>query len=262
MSFAKEVWEKFSTLNVNEHTEKKGNSNFQLTYLSWTWAIKMLFDNYPESEYTFEEDKTFPDDTVEVAVTVTVKDGDKSLSRRMTLPVMDHKNASVKNPTSRHRSDARQRCLVKCLALFGLGLYIYAGEDLPDSEKDKAEANVIEQEIKDMFFAYLASENALGLSAFMKSLPQETQTALFNAFPDGQKTSGKAKARELEKAGFEAWDELVADIEGMMAGDDGYGLMEATGELSSVEKKYLRWRLGESKSAELGRIINESKAAA
>lgn len=132
MSFAKEVWDRLSAINVNEHTERKVN----LTYLSWSWAWATLMENYPESWFQFEEPHVYPDGTVEVRVNVCVVDGEKRLSRSMWLPVMDHRNNAIPNPDARRVSDTKMRCLVKCLALMGLGHYIYAGEDIPPVEKD------------------------------------------------------------------------------------------------------------------------------
>jgi hypothetical protein len=58
--------------------------------------------------------------------------------RMMWLPVMDHRNNAIKNPDARKISDTKMRCLVKCLAMFGLGHYIYAGEDVPSTEQESA----------------------------------------------------------------------------------------------------------------------------
>ena len=55
----------------------------------------------------------------------------KGMSRDCMLPVMDNKNQAVKNPDARKVSDAMMRCLAKCIACFGIGLYVYAGEDIP-----------------------------------------------------------------------------------------------------------------------------------
>jgi hypothetical protein len=55
---------------------------------------------------------------------------------KMQLPVMDNRNNAISNPDSRKISDASMRCLAKCIACFGIGLYIYAGEDLPNGEMD------------------------------------------------------------------------------------------------------------------------------
>ena len=136
MSFAKEIWDKFSNMDVNVHTEKRG----QFTFLSWTWAWDALMREYPESTYDYD-DAIFVGDTLEVRVSITVKSGEDELTRSMWLPVMDYKNNAIPNPTSRDVSDARMRCLVKCLAMFGLGHYIYAGQDLPSKpEKPKKPA--------------------------------------------------------------------------------------------------------------------------
>jgi len=130
MSFAKEVWTTLAAIDCNDKISKKMN----LSYLSWAWAWAQLMNHYPESEYDFLEPVIDDSGSVEIWCAVTVKDGDKSLKRMMWLPVMDHKNNSIIKPSSRQVSDTRMRCLTKCLAMFGLGHYIYAGEDLPDPE--------------------------------------------------------------------------------------------------------------------------------
>ena len=90
--------------------------------------------NYPESSYEFAPEKYFQDGTCEVGVTVTVKDGENEISRYMWLPVLDHKNKPIPNPNAFDINKNKMRCLVKCISMFGLGLYIYAGEDLPEAE--------------------------------------------------------------------------------------------------------------------------------
>lgn len=136
VSFPGQVWQKLSRIDCSEKVEKKGSGNYTLTYLSWAWAWATLMDHYPESDYLFEEPVTFPDGTQEVWVTVTVREGENALERRMWLPVMDHRNKPIINPTSFQINTTRMRCLAKCLAMFGLGHYIYAGEDIPRPEND------------------------------------------------------------------------------------------------------------------------------
>lgn len=130
----REVWETLSSINVNEHTESKMN----LTYLSWAWAWKILKDNYPNAAYAFQawgdsdsyvDYMEYPDDTGAVQCTVYIGN---LVKESMWLPVMDNRNNAIKNPNARQISDAKMRCLVKCISMLGLGLYIYAGEDLPD----------------------------------------------------------------------------------------------------------------------------------
>jgi len=132
MTLAAEIWTTLSKINVNENIEKKGN----LSYLSWTWAWSKLMEHFPDSYYHFE-DRKLENGTVEVTCILSIHKGDQSVSRHMWLPVMDHKNNSIINPSSRMISDAKMRCLVKAIGIMGLGLYIFAGEDLPAAEKER-----------------------------------------------------------------------------------------------------------------------------
>ena len=77
----------------------------------------------------------YPDGTGEVRCRISID----NLTREMTLCVMDFKNNAVKNPNSSQVNNSKMRCLTKCLAMFGLGHYIYAGEDLPEDVEDEIE---------------------------------------------------------------------------------------------------------------------------
>ena len=122
------VWKTLSAIDCSKHVEKKGN----LSYLSWAWAWQTLMEHYPDSTYTFSDPMTLCGDTVEVSVSVTVK----GATHTMWLPVMDNRNKAIVLPTARDISDARMRCLVKAIAMHGLGIYLYAGEDLPAAVQD------------------------------------------------------------------------------------------------------------------------------
>jgi hypothetical protein len=125
------VWADLSAINVNDHVQKKGN----LSYLSWSWAWSTLMSKYPESYYVFQDNRT-ENGTVMVECVLTIHEGEEVATRTMWLPVMDHRNKAIVDPDTRAISDTRMRCLVKCLAMFGLGFYIYAGEDIPQAEKE------------------------------------------------------------------------------------------------------------------------------
>ena len=121
-----------NAIDVNKHTEKKNG----LTYLSWAWAWGELKKRYPDSFYTvYENDKGwnyFTDDmTAWVKTGVTVC----GIEHIEYLPVMDHRNRSIPlgSITSFDVNKTIQRSLTKAVARHGLGLYIYAGEDLPDA---------------------------------------------------------------------------------------------------------------------------------
>lgn len=122
-----------SKIDVSEHTEKKGN----YTYLSWAWAVKVLLEEFPKATWQIH---TFVDNGIEspymrtnagcfVQVSVEI---DKVI-RTQIHPVLDHMNKTVDEPNAFQVNTSIQRCLAKAIALHGLGLYIYAGEDLPQA---------------------------------------------------------------------------------------------------------------------------------
>lgn len=135
-----EIWSTLSSIDVSKHVEKK----LGLSYLSWAWAWAVLMEEFPDSTYEFSDNEVHQDGSETVHCTIQIK----SVKRSMWLPVMDHKNNAIVKPSARQVSDAKMRCLVKTLAMFGLGHYIYAGEDLPEiksdpkPEKEKQEAKV------------------------------------------------------------------------------------------------------------------------
>lgn len=131
------IFERLSKVNVNDHTEKKNG----LTYLSWAWAWAEVKKAYPASYYTIYESKDgclYHTDgrTCWVKTGVTIVDGETALEHIEYLPVMNARNASIptKDVTSFDVNKAIQRSLTKACARHGLGLYIYAGEDLPEDE--------------------------------------------------------------------------------------------------------------------------------
>lgn len=115
-----------ASINVNKHIEKKNG----LSYLSWAWALDQLMRLDPEASWEYPEPRMFGA-TMMVYCTVTAFGKAKTAH----LPVMDHRNKPIANPDAFAVNTAMQRCLVKAIALHGLGLYIYAGEDLPLSDE-------------------------------------------------------------------------------------------------------------------------------
>jgi hypothetical protein len=110
-------------INVNEHTEKKG----KFTYLSWSWAVDQLLQADPMATWDYQSPMAFGD-TLMVFCSVT------AFGKTMTaqLPVLNAQNKAIANPDAFAVNTAMQRCLAKAIALHGLGMYIYAGEDIPD----------------------------------------------------------------------------------------------------------------------------------
>jgi|TARA_R100001530_G_scaffold99172_1_gene68934 hypothetical protein len=145
----KSVFDTLNNINVNDFTEKKG----RFTYLSWSDAITEVLKVYPETtwvvhEFDFPVNNQRQDEQgyygswikqpymetksgcyVKVSVTID------NITRTQIHPVLDNRNQPVLSPNSFQINTSILRCLTKCLSLFGLGLYIYRGEDLPEEEK-------------------------------------------------------------------------------------------------------------------------------
>lgn len=121
------TYEELRKINVNEHIEKKNN----LTYLSWAWAVDQLFlaDETATWEYRWFQDQPY----LKVGETFMVFCTVKAFGRERTaqLPIMNYKNQAMTEFTTFDLNTTMQRCLAKAISLHGIGLYIYAGEDLP-----------------------------------------------------------------------------------------------------------------------------------
>lgn len=150
MTEKQNMFEKLNAINVNDHTEQKNG----LTYLSWAYAWAEFKSVYPEATYeVYKNEQGLPyvyDPNTGYMVYVTVTAG--GMTHEMWLPVMDSGNNAMKSEPYEIRTKYKtitvkpatmfdvnktiMRALVKCLAMFGLGLYIYAGEDLPECDKE------------------------------------------------------------------------------------------------------------------------------
>ena len=144
-------------LNVNEHTEKKGN----LTYLSWAWAWAEALKADPKANFKVEMfgDKCFMDINGTALVWVTVTLFDKPITCQ--LPVMDNRNKAITNPDAFQINTAIMRCMTKALSLHGLGLYIYAGDDLPEIDATVAIESIQTSKTLDELKAHYTASYAL-----------------------------------------------------------------------------------------------------
>ena len=178
------IFDTLNSINVGEHIEKKNG----LSYLAWAWAWAETKKKFPEATYTIYENKdgwNYHTDgkTAWVKTGVTIE----GLEYIEYLPVMDMRNKSipVDNVTSFDVNKAIQRSLTKACARHGLGLYIYAGEDLPESEQQPVEIpNVSADTLKKEIFAI----------AKIKGYTEEQMTA-----------------NPYKKYGGKMFDELAAD---------------------------------------------------
>ena len=111
-------------IDVSKHIEKKGKFN----YLSWAWAVDQLLQLDPAATWEYKDPTYYHDQTMMVYCAVTAFN--KTMIAQ--LPVMDNYNKPIAQPNAMQVNTAMQRCLAKAIALHGLGLYIYQGEDLPE----------------------------------------------------------------------------------------------------------------------------------
>lgn len=163
-------FEELSKISVNGHTEDKNG----LTYLSWTWAWSEIKKIYPEATYTIKKFENnlpyvYDENTGYMVFTeMTIND----LTYEMWLPVMDGNNKAMLNHEYTYQvkeyeggawtggyitkkvekatmfdvNKTIMRCLVKNIAMFGLGIYIYAGEDYPEGyemSEDEAKGKIV-----------------------------------------------------------------------------------------------------------------------
>lgn len=131
-------------IDVSSKIEKKNG----LSYLSWAWACDQLLQQDPMATWTYGQPVLFGET---VMVFCTVNAFGKSMTAQ--LPVMDYRNKAIPNPDAFAVNTAMQRCLAKAIALHGIGLYIYAGEDLPHEEPEPVDTVALEEMIllsKDM----------------------------------------------------------------------------------------------------------------
>ena len=146
----KSVWSVLSKINCNDKTEKKNG----LTYLSWSWAWGIVKENFADAKYEVHEYNGKPylyDEDLGYMVKTSVTINGDTIP--MHLPVMDGANKAMKNQIYFYKTKYGEksveqasmfdvnktimRCLTKNLAMFGLGHYIYAGEDLPESDEEQ-----------------------------------------------------------------------------------------------------------------------------
>ena len=178
----KSVFETLNAINVNGRTETKNN----LTYLSWAWAWATAKEHYHEATYTIYEDadgvfyhRDHNSAWVKTGVTI------EGIEHIEYLPVMDFRNNSIEliKIKSTDVNKAIQRSLTKALARHGLGLYVYAGEDLPSAEKEqpKVENNktttvevkgIPDDKMMDML-RYVAENKELGLKQLVANIEQK-----------------------------------------------------------------------------------------
>ena len=134
-----DIWKKLYVIDVSEFVKSRGIGNRTLSWIPWSDCLAILQSHYPDFEYEFFPLTLYPDGSAEVGCEVTIGD----VSRRVDLPVMDHKFDAISagpggSPDSRAINDGRWSAFVKAVAIFGLGFQLYRdGSGVPVPVKTK-----------------------------------------------------------------------------------------------------------------------------
>ena len=202
-----------------------------LSYLSWSYAWHLLVSKYPDSTYYFGEPMTLPDGTMMVKAGVTVQ----GLTHEMQLPVLDHRNKPIASPNAFDYNSAQMRCLVKCIAMHGVGISLYLGDV----------SNVVEASNYEKAQQFISAQDSMGFLEFLGTLSERDQIDLFNdpAIPKGQKTAFKNDHRALVKQANDFLDSVAECIAEATEQQDEVLLQETIAELSSFERTAVWGRL-------------------
>lgn len=222
MSDIVNTYTQLAAINVNDKIEKKNG----LSYLSWAWAWDQLQRVDPESSFEYLEPKMFGE-TMMVYCRVTLGNGK---SRTAHLPVMDHRNKPIANPDAFQVNTAMQRCFVKAIAMHGLGLYIYAGEDLPEGESKPAaneprETNRQSNSTKEAAFLAMPSDEQM----FLRGIAQKVTDLI-------------KEGRAYDAYGY--WMAQKLDVEEMVAIQHLWNSKERT----ELTKAAAEWKLAHGPS--------------
>lgn len=180
----KSQFERLAAIDCKPYIEKKNG----LSYLSWAWAVDQLLRADPSASWSYGEPQRYGD-TMMVFCTVTAF----GQPRTMQLPVMDHRNKAIANPDAFAVNTAMQRCLVKGIALHGLGLYIYAGEDVPRTTD--APANDEPPELDNAIVASLESaESVADLQSAWLAIPNDVRRSYADVKDAAKRRLGGVRA--------------------------------------------------------------------
>ena len=184
--------------NVNDHTEKKAN----LTYLSWAWAWAEALKADPKATYKVEmfDGKCYMDINGTFMVWVTATIFDKPMTCQ--LPVMDHRNKAIPNPDAFQVNTAIMRCMTKALSLHGLGLYIYAGEDLPEGDEggiSKARSKVIAKVVNAIVDRFNGEDIVGAYGEYIEIIDGDEKIELWGKLPSNIRSALKKHGESLKQ---------------------------------------------------------------
>jgi len=193
---SKSIYEVLSKVNVTPKLDKKG----KFSYLSWADAITVLLEYYPSSIWEttmwLNADgtqqpycKSSAGCFVQVVMTI------EGITRTQIHPILDHRNKTITTPNAFDVNTSIQRCLAKVIALFGLSLYVYRGEDLPPDMNSKEETELFDKAQSGMIKC-LENDDGDGLIEIRNDFDIEQFKKIWHLFDSGQRSKMKVLMQE------------------------------------------------------------------
>ena len=210
------LFEVLSQINVSQYAEKKG----QFTYLSWAWAVNELKKVSPEAYWIIHEwgieGSQQPYQQTEAGCFVKVTVIAEDIEMTQGHPVLDHSNNTVKQPNAFEVNTSIMRCLTKAISLHGLGLYIYAGEDLPEVEGQPTKSKPVSGNgVKDKVYTGHKPDMKSGGDPKTDAQVKYIMSLRSSYLTDFGEDDGKEALDKLEKSFFKSRDENGKTIKSM-----------------------------------------------
>lgn len=229
-----------SSIDVSPHVKQKGH----FSYLSWPFAIETLGQHHPDAVIQVKRFPLLSNPDFEVPylqtplgffveVSVIVN----GIVRSQLHPVLNHRNEPIDAPSTFEINTSIQRAMVKAIAMHGLGLFIYQGEDLPINLPEYTE------EQHDHFMQLIEDDDALGIYILFQRIPVNAMVALNGSFPKGQKVKMKELVKKLEQKGAKIVDDYEDLFVSYINTDDGHALLEVAEEIGEAGKAIIWQRL-------------------
>lgn len=263
------VFHKLAKVDLKGITEKKD----KFTYLSWAFAVEQMLSNYPEATWEIVKHPLLQNPEVGVPyletptgfyveTTVTIE----GVTRSHIHPVLNHRNQKLDKPTNFDINTSAMRCLAKTIAMHGLGLYIYAGEDVP-TLVDK-----FTTEDYEMFIFGLNgdpdnedNDTSMILASMARFMTDAYNAVLEDHMEDHKQnktlTAEKKRIRERLEAGNDLASETAVKLaEAIEAGDD-FKILETVEPMTVYEKKLVWERIDPESQDEIRSILSHKEAA-
>lgn len=227
MAKEKSIFRTLSEIDISKMVRKKGN----FWYLSWSNAVREVSKHYPNFNWEFTSYDGLPFLKTELGYFVECSVTINELTKKQSMPVLDFKNQAHQNPTSADINKSQMRALAKAISLHGLGLDLWAGEDLIGFEDDPMEVH--QEKIEKLFSMYNDGKSDLILWGYLEQFRKDDELFqwLYSNFPKGHKTKISEKLRSGRDMFFE--------YKKIFNSDDDAAKQESEEELTELEMQII-----------------------